>query len=314
MISASILPDEQLALYHNQDGTDPVTSLEFALLQPPLRLRDAFAPDIYIQNDSAVDLKFVAPCGDVFDGDDGPRIGRLDLFIYDLDGKGLGWVCHGNMKLASGEMVRGTVNFSDPQVATGDLSFTVVFGAVGEGEEAPARIAFDSDRGGDFEIYVMDDDGSNPINVTNNPAADHVPAWSHDSARIAFHSDRDGNGDVFVIDADGTNPLNLTNHPADDTRPAWCETMIAFDSDRDGNREIYVMDTDGSNLTRLTNDPGDDDDPTLSPDCTWIAFHSNRAGGNDIYRMETTDLDGDGNGDNLAQLTADFASAPDWSP
>ena len=32
------------------------------------------------------------------------------------------------------------------------------------------RIAFDSDRDGNLEIYVMEADGANPINLTNNPA------------------------------------------------------------------------------------------------------------------------------------------------
>ena len=42
------------------------------------------------------------------------------------------------------------------------------------------RIAFDSDRDGNFDVYVMDADGSNQTRLTNNPAQDRVPAWSPD--------------------------------------------------------------------------------------------------------------------------------------
>ena len=45
--------------------------------------------------------------------------------------------------------------------------------------EAIGRIAFQSDRDGDYEIYVMNADGTNQVNITNNPEAEDVmPAWS----------------------------------------------------------------------------------------------------------------------------------------
>jgi Tol biopolymer transport system component len=94
----------------------------------------------------------------------------------------------------------------------------------GEKEPAPAagKIAFASDRDGNIEVYVMNDDGSGQINLTNNPAEDFVPAWSPDGSRIAFMSVRDGNGEVYVMNADGSGQTNLTNSPAGaDGFPAW---------------------------------------------------------------------------------------------
>ena len=40
------------------------------------------------------------------------------------------------------------------------------------------RIAFDTDRDGNFEIYLMDPDGGNLVNITIHPAADQSPSWS----------------------------------------------------------------------------------------------------------------------------------------
>ncbi len=54
------------------------------------------------------------------------------------------------------------------------------------------KIAFFSDRDGNREIYLMDEDGSNQVNLTNNPAEDFRPIWSADGTRIAFVSNRDG--------------------------------------------------------------------------------------------------------------------------
>ena len=72
--------------------------------------------------------------------------------------------------------------------------------------DAQARVAFESDRDGHFinnffayEIYVMDNDGGNQRNLTNNPADDRSPSWSPDGKRIAFTSDRDGNREIYVM-------------------------------------------------------------------------------------------------------------------
>ncbi|HUV74533.1 MAG TPA: hypothetical protein VMW79_09500 [Anaerolineae bacterium] len=55
------------------------------------------------------------------------------------------------------------------------------------------HLAFETDRDGDFEIYVMDVDGSGQTNLTSNPTAyDISPSWSPDGTKIFFRSDRAG--------------------------------------------------------------------------------------------------------------------------
>jgi Tol biopolymer transport system component len=83
------------------------------------------------------------------------------------------------------------------------------------------RILFVSDREANTDIFVMDLDGSNPVNLTANPASDLHPAWSADGEWFAFTTDRTGNQEVFVLPAAGGEALNLTNNPAADQGPAW---------------------------------------------------------------------------------------------
>ncbi|MFC1983785.1 hypothetical protein ACFLVO_02065 [Chloroflexota bacterium] len=173
------------------------------------------------------------------------------------------------------------------------------------------RIAFASDRDGNFEIYVMDTDGSNQTRLTNNAADNKHPDWSPDGSRIAFRSELNWDEEIWVMDADGSNQIPLTNNPADDSHPAWAPdgSRIAFASDRDENDEIYVMDADGSNQTRLTNNSSIDRGPAWSPDGSRIAFWSDRDGSSEIYLM-------DADGSNQAHSTDPSVEGwfTHWSP
>jgi len=111
------------------------------------------------------------------------------------------------------------------------VSISPVAGSSGAG-----RIAFFSDRDGDYEIFVMDADGRNQTNLTNNTCHDCFPAWSPDGRRIAFASDLIGNDEIlllgsyysnpyyeiFVMDADGRNQTQLTHNEISDMYPDWC--------------------------------------------------------------------------------------------
>ncbi len=175
------------------------------------------------------------------------------------------------------------------------------------------RIAFTSDRNGDFEIYTMNPDGSGQTRLTNDPAEDVQPAWSPDGARLAFVTNRDRDMEIYVMNADGTNPTRLTNSPGQDIEPTWSPdgTKIAFTSARDNTDEIYVMNADGSGQTNLSNNrAGDDVQPTWSPNGAMLAFASTRDGDKfQIYRMNA-------NGSSPTRLTNNTAddTHPAWPP
>ncbi len=191
------------------------------------------------------------------------------------------------------------------------------------------RIVFSSDRDRlldihgfpTSEIYVMDADGENPQNLTNNRADDWSPSWSPDGKRIVFMSYRDGHfigdfeditSEIYVMDVDGGNQQRLTENRKNDESPSWSPdgTRIVFSSDRKGdwvNYEIYVMDDDGGNLQRLTENRDDDGGPSWSPDGKRIVFSSDRDGNSEIYVM-------DADGGNLQNLTnhPDGDLGPEW--
>jgi uncharacterized repeat protein (TIGR01451 family) len=84
------------------------------------------------------------------------------------------------------------------------------------------KIAFASNRDGNYEIYLMNADGTNPQRLTTSAGADRAPAWSPDGTKIIFSSERDGgNSEIYVMNVDGSNSVRLTNNSVVDATPAW---------------------------------------------------------------------------------------------
>jgi hypothetical protein len=110
------------------------------------------------------------------------------------------------------------------------------------------RIAFESRRDGNSEIYVMEADGSNQVNLTRHEADDHAPAWSPDGSLIAFESLRDGAREVYVMSADGTDVARLTGGTGLSVAPHWevgaseiIFSRIENDSNGDGAVDLRDM-------------------------------------------------------------------------
>ena len=82
------------------------------------------------------------------------------------------------------------------------------------------KIAFHSlDR--NWEVYIMNVDGTEQVNLTNNPAGDWSPSFSPDGSKITFSSDRDGNNDIYIMNVDGTEITRLTDSAAEDWYPSF---------------------------------------------------------------------------------------------
>jgi Tol biopolymer transport system component len=170
------------------------------------------------------------------------------------------------------------------------------------------------------DIFAIDLDGSDFVNLTNHPAADHEPTWSPDGTQIAFIRYRDDGGpqyrEIYVMNADGSGQTRLTsNPPYGDSQQTWSAdgSQIAFKRlYEDGNESysaIYVMNRDGSDPVNLSNGPGDDNDPAWSPDGSRIAFRSVR---DSTHNIDLMNADGSG----LVRLASEpkLIFPPSWSP
>ena len=93
--------------------------------------------------------------------------------------------------------------------------------------EAPTtpKILFTSSRDGNYEVYMMNPDGSEQVNLTQHPADDSGAVWSPTGDKILFASNRQGTRvwDLYVMDADGTNVRRVFKKKTKGWRhrPAW---------------------------------------------------------------------------------------------
>ena len=162
------------------------------------------------------------------------------------------------------------------------------------------------------QLYIMDLDGANRVQLTNLPGNNAGAKWSPAGTTIAFNSGLEDNPEIYTIKPDGTELHRLTNNPGYDVGPVWSPDgqFILFYSQKDGDYwHLYLMRPDGSEQTRLTRDNWYDETGSFSPDGNRIVYSSFRDINFQIYRMNR-------DGTNIVRLTNDSHDNryPEWSP
>jgi len=184
------------------------------------------------------------------------------------------------------------------------------------------KIAFTSSRDGNLEIYVMNNDGTRQVRLTNNTVDDLFPAFSPNGRKIAFVSQKTpgfSDANITIMNADGTDQTNLTSiilrsspRPWED----WENSSLSWSPDGskiafDDAGEIFAINVDGSNRTNLTNNPTLDIAPAWSRDGSRILFTSHRVGYLTMHTMNAAD------GSDVQMLSSRgyfWDVSPDWSP
>lgn len=181
------------------------------------------------------------------------------------------------------------------------------------------RIAFQAKRAGDqFDLWVMDADGSNQTRLTQNVNEDRNPAWSPDGAWIAFDSDRAGTFDVWLLPLAGGEgaATALTFGTRDDIQPAWAPdgTSVYFASDRGTGARFNIWSqklVGTAGAIQVTAFGANDTAPAVSPDGKRLSFASSLNFQSDhVYTMPIGAV-------SVTPLTGDvgFTEAdPAWTP
>lgn len=158
------------------------------------------------------------------------------------------------------------------------------------------RVAFQSDRSGNWDIWIANADGSGLVQLTHHTANDRYASWSPDGTKMAFTSNRNGNEEVWVLpieqalkQGDDSGAVNLTNSPQRDRYPMWSRDgkQLTFNTNRDGNYEVYIMNADGSQPRNVSQAPGSTEGlADWSPDGRQLVLYSDRSDNKEVYLLD----------------------------
>jgi len=184
---------------------------------------------------------------------------------------------------------------------------------------AKGKIVFTSSRTGNSDIWIMDEDGNNQLQLTTSTEQEYLPTFSWDGTKIAFIN---GNTkQLVVMNVDGSNQIPIyttTTHQI--AYPAWSPDgrKITFRQGPYNYYDIWVINSDGSNPQNLTKDGHHNGRSSWSPDGSKIVY-SRRSIPPFSYSVEVWVMNSDGS--NKQPLTSGGScgytcenDAPDWSP
>jgi TolB protein len=170
------------------------------------------------------------------------------------------------------------------------LFFAVGPAAAGQSPERGERIALAVYRNGQWDIYSLAPDGTDPRQLTDDPFEVSDPAYSPDGTHLAFVARRDNNWDVYVLNLVTGLETRLTDSPHYDGAPSWSPDgdSLVYESYHSGNLDIWRIDVAGQeppvNLTGASE--AGDFHPAWSPDGERIAFASWRSEQTDLFLLD----------------------------
>jgi actin-like ATPase involved in cell morphogenesis/cytoskeletal protein RodZ len=194
------------------------------------------------------------------------------------------------------ELTLATAEGKDSVVATDELRAETRAAWSPDG----TMLAFESERGGAVDMYLLNLQDGQLIQVTDDEAFEGDPGWSPDGQQIVFWRAAGAAGTgpaqagegrhLYKLQIGGSNLLvpggpdpvvtQLTDGEGEDWVPSFSPdgATILFASLRDGNYDVYSIPASGGDTTRLTDDPNVDTEPAWSPDGRRFVFRSQRDG------------------------------------
>lgn len=210
------------------------------------------------------------------------------------------------------EQIHGNTNIwrldlSQPQAPAQKLV------ASSRGQTAPnyspdgTKIAFMSDRSGNYEIWVSDSDGSNALQLSSfGIRSTGTPRWSPDGKLIAFDSHIGGEANIYLVDPRGGVPHKLDIDVHGNNAPSWSHDgkWIYFVNGEDlGNPKIWKVAATGGHAVQISQHLGGL--PFESPDGKYVYFS------HDIQLWQVAI---DGTGEQQVSGMPRMASGDAWTP
>jgi hypothetical protein len=158
---------------------------------------------------------------------------------------------------------------------------------------AEARVVFTGMKHGQVDLYMMDVDGANLTQLTDDLWEERAPRWSPDGRTVAFASDRAGSTglDIWLLDVKHGDLDPLRVAPGDQWDPAWgtAGTSVYHVSDEHGTRDLVVTGVADGETRRLTALVGGADSPSIARDTGRLVLTVFHEGRWDLFVVDDAD-------------------------
>ncbi len=175
------------------------------------------------------------------------------------------------------------------------------------------QIAYSGRVGRFKELFVMDLDGANKRQLTNDRGLAVSPAFNSTGTSLVFTSYRNRIPDLFTINLSGGSSRQITRGSALEIGAKFMrgDNSIVTSRSQGDESDIVVLGMDGT-VTQVLTRPNTaiEVSPVVSPDGSSMLFVSNRSGGPQIYKMSTSG----GEARRLSFVQSNYCTSPVWSP
>jgi TolB protein len=186
---------------------------------------------------------------------------------YEITANVSGQSLEGVLKNPSGQTILSESLSGNLRTITHQFADALFERLTGQKGIATSQVAFISDNSGHKEVYLMDIDGHNLVQVTRDNSIALSPHFSPDNRKIAFTSYKSGYADVWVIDLVQKKKTRIAYFPGVNSSPSFSPDgkSLGLILSRSGNPELYLMPAEGGDPVRLTRTRGTESSPTWSP-------------------------------------------------
>ena len=174
------------------------------------------------------------------------------------------------------------------------------------------KIAFASDRYGNFNVFVMDAMGGPAARLTYHSNDESPYSFSHDDQHVIFGAVRQDHVDhrqfptgsqpeLYKVPVDGGRVGQIFTIPAEFVNVSNDGSKMVYHDKKGGEnewrkhhrsaitRDIWIYDAESDSHTMLTTFDGEDRHPVFSSDEQWIYYLSEQSGNSNIHKMSVQD-------------------------
>lgn len=179
-------------------------------------------------------------------------------------------------------------------------------------QNAVPKIAFTSKRNGNFEIYTVNEDGTDLKRLTNTRVDESAPQWSPDGSKLLYLAQKGGKHEIWSMNSEGGGEVKLAADCIANNLPLWSPdgSKIVFLAKYKSRKAVFVVNSDGTNPLRLTENNTEGSAPSWSPDGSKVLYLQRFKDDTNIYAINP-------DGTERKMLTKNKGTnimTPSWSP